>query len=293
VVSTEETNVPQSRYPVQPLGGDSFNILLDTAVAEVWVLKLEVAREIGVEAYRQELFKVAVAANGSAVREDDADPELLADSDLVSAGELLMLSVNEPLVWRSYPSEFVSLSEDGAVATKTSFDGSALVTSCQELTSGQHYWEIQLLSAHMDGIYIGVCRPKLDPAGDYCDRQCLDAWFIETSSGSLFGNGKFYDDRTDGCKQGDRIGVLVDLDDHSLLYFKNGVPCGPGHSGVTGPVVHAVQFGQFFYSARLIPDAKCPHYLLDGEQVEAQAQAEGAEGGGGAEGTQSPGGDSR
>jgi hypothetical protein len=29
-----------------------------------------------------------------------------------------------------------------------------------------------------------------------------------------------------GYKQGDRVGVLLDLDEGSLLFFKNGVQCG-------------------------------------------------------------------
>jgi hypothetical protein len=41
--------------------------------------------------------------------------------------------------------------------------------------------------------------------------------------------------------QGDRVGVLLDLNNGSLLFFKNGVQHGPGYpaGSVTGPVVAA------------------------------------------------------
>ena len=42
---------------------------------------------------------------------------------------------------------------------------------------------------------------------------------------------------------GERMGILLDLDDGSLRFFKNGVEHGPGYpaGSVTGPVAKAVQ----------------------------------------------------
>jgi hypothetical protein len=62
---------------------------------------------------------------------------------------------------------------------------------------------------------------------------------------ALYGNGKQYDDRTGSYEQGDRVGVLLDLNSGSLLFFKNGVQHGPGYAAgsVKGPVVAAVELG--------------------------------------------------
>ena len=78
---------------------------------------------------------------------------------------------------------------------------------------------------------------------------------------SIYGNSKpdggdeaavwRYCDRVGHCKpegryeQGDRVGVLLDLNNGSLLFFKNGVQNGPGYpaGSVTGPVVAAVEMG--------------------------------------------------
>ena len=46
--------------------------------------------------------------------------------------------------------------------------------------------------------------------------------------------------------QGDRVGVLLDLDAGWLRFYRNGERCGPGYTeGVTGPLVCAAQmFGK-------------------------------------------------
>jgi hypothetical protein len=86
-------------------------------------------------------------------------------------------------------------------------------------------------------------------------------WFIEACSGGLYGNGKYGDDKTGAYKQSDRVGVLLDLDNGSLRFFKNGVQHGPGFpaGSVTGPVVAAVQMGYTRdKSVRLLPNADVP-----------------------------------
>jgi hypothetical protein len=135
-----------------------------------------------------------------------------------------------------------------------------LTTTKIELTKGKHYWEVELLSERVDNIRIGISRPNLGPTGTYFERECTVGWFISTYFGSLFGNGKFDDDRAGVYKQGDRVGVLLDLDNGSLRFFKNGVEHGPGYpaGSVTGPVVAAVQMYNEDASVRLLPNAEAP-----------------------------------
>jgi hypothetical protein len=56
------------------------------------------------------------------------------------------------------------------------------------------------------------------------------------------------------------VGVLIDLDNGSLRFFKNGVAHGPGYAAgsVTGPVMHAVQMYDKDTSVRLLPNAEVP-----------------------------------
>jgi hypothetical protein len=86
---------------------------------------------------------------------------------------------------------------------------------------------------------------------------------MSTFEGALYGN---VDDDEAGriqageYKQGDRVGVLLDLDSGSLRFFKNGVGHGPGYpaGSVTGPVVHAAKLYSKTHSVRLLPNAEAP-----------------------------------
>jgi hypothetical protein len=246
---------------VHPIGGDNFNVTLDAALPTVGEAKAEIARVQGTEESRQELYKVAVRADGGAVREDDAEVELLdADSRFLGDGEVVAMAVKElpPLEWRTFAEDRVQLSEDGAVATQTDL-GCTLTTTGVELTEGKHYWEVEPLSKNF-GICIGISRPNLNPKGCYLGVDCTDGWFMYTYQGALLGNGKYYSDAAGRYNQGDRVGVLLDLDDGSLRFFKNGVQHGPGYAAgsVAGPVVAAVQMFTTGESVRLLPNVKLP-----------------------------------
>jgi hypothetical protein len=165
----------------------------------------------------------------------------------------------EPLLWRSFPADRVLLSEGGAVATQT-VRGWSLTTTETELTEGKHYWEVELLSEDMANILVGISRPNLEPTGDYTDSECTNGWFMYALDGTLYGNGKEEDDAAGAYKHGDRVGVLLDLGNGSLRFFKNGVEHGPGYAAgsVTGPVVAAVKMATKDASVRLLPIAEAP-----------------------------------
>jgi hypothetical protein len=160
--------------------------------------------------------------------------------------------------WRTFAADCVELSEDGAVATQIS-KGWSLTTTGVELTEGKHYWEVELLLKKR-GIMIGISRPNLAPNGRYLDADCTDGWFIGGTYGAFYGNGKYRSDGAGAYTLGDRVGVLLDLDDGSLSFFKNGVQHGPGDpaGSVTGPVVAAVQLCFVGSEVRYLPHAQQP-----------------------------------
>jgi hypothetical protein len=163
-------------------------------------------------------------------------------------------------MWQTFAEGHVTLTEGGAVATQTQGGYYTLTTTGTELTEGKHYWEVELLSRNMSGIFIGISRPNLDPTGAYYHGHCTDGWFIYANGGSLCGNGKAFSNRAGEYKQGDRVGVLLDLNNGSLRFFKNGVQHGLGYSAgsVAGPVVAAVQMRDKDSSVRLLPNAEAP-----------------------------------
>jgi hypothetical protein len=247
---------------VRPLGGDSFKVTLDASKPTVGEAKAEMARAQGTAEDRQELYRVAEQADGLAVREDDAEPEPLEDESMeLEEGDVVAMAVKEvPLLWWTFPADRITLSEGGAVASKAMNGKWSLTTTEIKLTEGKHYWEVELMSKDVNLIFIGISRPNFDPTGEYYDRECTAGWLIEGDYGTLCGNGKYGDDAAGAYKQGDRVGVLLDLDNGSLRFFKNGVQHGPGYAAgsVTGPVVAAVQMCCKDDSVRLLPNVKAP-----------------------------------
>jgi hypothetical protein len=180
-------------------------------------------------------------------------------------GTVVAMAVKElPWLWRTFPEEYVKLSEGGTVATAFSEHDECYshVTIGVELIEGRHAWEVEPLSERMDsiieGIYVGVTRPNLDPVGNYVGGT--DGWLIHMGDGDLYGNGKEIDDEAGDYKQGDRVGVLLDLNNGSLLFFKNGVQHGPGYAAgsVTGPVMAAAELDWTNQAVRLHADVAFP-----------------------------------
>jgi hypothetical protein len=180
---------------------------------------------------------------------------------LLGDEEVVAMAVKElpPLVWRTFAADHVQLSEDGTVATQMD-RGWSLTTTGVELTKGKHYWEVDLLSENASNIFIGISRPNLNPTGLYFTSHCTDGWFIKAPCGNLYGNGKDGSYMCCYLTQGDRVGVLLDLDDGSLRLFRNGVQHGPGYpaGSVTGPVVAAVQMLSTGAAVHLLPNAQLP-----------------------------------
>ena len=164
-------------------------------------------------------------------------------------------------IWTEH-SPSVTVGEEGQLATKTGGNEWSTVFGGQQLTAGVHYMEVEVGGKYTMSLYVGIARPGLDTADgkSYREKECKDAWFMDASHGTLFGNGKYYDDKAGGFKAGDRIGLLLDLDNHSLLFFKNGEKHGPGYGAgsVTGPVVLAMQMYNTGSSGRVVAGAVRP-----------------------------------
>ena len=168
----------------------------------------------------------------------------LEEGDVIAMGVM-----PDPLQWRTWPEDRVTVSEEGKLAMLTAGDYEWLLTHTgEELTEGRHYWEVKIVG----GGLFGVCRPDADPIADadpraeHGGRADTTVWFMGAGDGSLFGNGKQYSDPEGGFNNGDNMGILLDLDDGSLRFFKNGVEHGPGYpaGSVTGPVARAAQMAE-------------------------------------------------
>jgi hypothetical protein len=73
-------------------------VTLDASKPTVGEAKVEIARTQGTAAGCQELYRVAERADGLAVREDDAEPELLDDESMaLKDGDMVAMAVEVSL----------------------------------------------------------------------------------------------------------------------------------------------------------------------------------------------------
>ena len=153
------------------------------------------------------------------------------------------------------------VSGGGLTVTKESADRSnRLATGGVEMVSGEHYIEVPITKdGASDGrhIMIGVTRPDLDLETYHYGTN--NAWYLHPYSGGLYGQGKSNESPQGKLAVGDRVGVLLNLDEGWLRFYVNGKVFGPGFpSGVTGPVVIAVELIHVGEQVLLLPDAPKP-----------------------------------
>jgi hypothetical protein len=221
--------------------------------------------------FRNESIDNVINFPSSCAQSRDMDPGLIEHfgdgkvDGLPDSGRLDGLGLGEGSVvfmlqragWRwTARGSGIALSEDGLVATKggTDYD---LVTGGEPMTEGRHYWEVEITKWAAGNCMIGAVRPGLDHDKDHYHTN--NAYLIDACDGGLFGNGKYDDDRQGKFAEGDRVGMLLDLDAGWLRFYRNGKRCGPGYTGgVTGPLVRAAQVGGEGYTLTVLPGAVAP-----------------------------------
>ena len=116
------------------------------------------------------------------------------------------------------------------------------------MTEGRHFWEVEITADPDEekhgctAMLIGAVRPELDHDKDHINSK--GTYFMWTGNGSLCGSGKGDSNGQPQGKyrQGDRVGMLLDLDAGWLRFYRNGERWGPGYTkGVTGPLVRAAE----------------------------------------------------
>jgi hypothetical protein len=181
--------------------------------------------------------------------------------DLLDLGSGSVVFMLHRLGWRwDACGSAITLNEGGLVATNT---GSwQLATGGSPMTEGRHYWEVEVSGY---GVLVGAVRPGLDHDKDHYNTN--DAYYINGYRGALCGNGKSNADPQGPFAEGDRIGVLLDLDAGWLRYYRNGKRCGPGFTeGVTGPLVRAAQLANLGDKMTVLSGAVAPEGAGDADE---------------------------
>jgi hypothetical protein len=128
---------------------------------------------------------------------------------------------------------------------------------------GREYWEVHISETPNDacGILIGAVTSNLNHDEVFESYQSNSktkatdgTYFINSFDGSVVCNGKLAMGRTmQRFKKGNKIGVLLDLDEQWIRFYLNGARCGGIASGVTGPLVRAVRVKQAGTVVSVVP----------------------------------------
>ncbi len=126
------------------------------------------------------------------------------------------------------------------------------------LSHGQHYWEVVLerygSSSFSRKVIIGVVNSNLHHRwrrshGVIGIKTCPignRSWGLACGTAKKLSSGTFFLGSIGGrhnlFREGDSVGVLLDLDTNKLSFYKNGQALGIQFKGVYGPVIPAISF---------------------------------------------------
>ena len=150
----------------------------------------------------------------------------------------------------------ITLSENGAVATR-SRGGWRAAASTVVMRSGRHYAQFTVVAG--DYMMFGVIRPGWGVEGgvdaEYVDGHC----FYYTNGGYRFPARHAWEGMQGAKKQGDRIGMLLDLDQGSMTVWKNGQQLGVMQAeGLRGPLCWAASLYALDHGSAHIESAAVP-----------------------------------
>jgi len=148
----------------------------------------------------------------------------------------------------------ITLSEDGAVATKNVQDWCRRTAPSKVvMRSGRHFAQITTVQPHQQ-VYFGVVRPDVEggqPLENFCH-------FYSTYTGKHYINTRRHEEGSDwegaqtAKEQGDRVGMLLDLDQGSVTVYKNDDRMGVMVAeGLSGPLCWAVSLHNYGTIARI------------------------------------------
>jgi hypothetical protein len=130
----------------------------------------------------------------------------------------------------------------GTVATKDGGGQQSAVCAEHPMAEGAHYVEMTLLEEGSYGASMGVVGQGFDAAGGGKAWRSAEGWLLGTGSGALCHANKFSKwegmPQYDEIKQGDAVGLLLDLGQRTLSVYLNGawrgVMVAPGMKNTRG-----------------------------------------------------------
>jgi hypothetical protein len=159
--------------------------------------------------------------------------------------------------------EDITLSEGGSVATKNVDEpGCRAVASKAVMRAGRHY--VQFTVVRGSFMVFGVIRPGWDVEGGLNAHRVDGHCFYSTGNGWCCPSYHSWEGMQGVREDGDRIGMLLDLDQGTMTVYKNDERLGVMATGLSGEYSWAVSLHAQGDSARIEP-ALAPEFPTVGQ----------------------------
>ncbi|KAI9913347.1 hypothetical protein PsorP6_006686 [Peronosclerospora sorghi] len=141
---------------------------------------------------------------------------------------------------------YMELQDDRTRAVQVAKGCGSVLGTC-EVVCGIKYWEIKLESARGgDGVLIGVAAAEVALNTSLVRRGVF--WGLSCATGHKFHAAMEY--YTDPCKDGDVVGVLLDMEYRQLSFYVNGRDLGVAFSGISAKRLWPVSPEKYFFRAK-------------------------------------------
>ena len=144
--------------------------------------------------------------------------------------------------------ESIVVSEGGAVAAKTLSEFFCRATTSKVvMRAGRHYVQFTVVSG--SGMFFGVIQPGWDVEGGENAHSVDGHCFYSTHAGHHYPGRRW--EGMQGMEDGDRIGMLLDLDQGTMTVYKNDERLGVMATGLSSEYSWAVSLYVQGHSARI------------------------------------------
>merc|ERR1711879_1060786 len=136
-------------------------------------------------------------------------------------------------VWDpSWHGQHVTVSADGKTVSKSQAYWYCLAMAKEGYSSGRHAWAIKV---NGDEAYIGVARKELTQLDNYLGAD-TNSWSVNNTAYASSGSGSSNRSFGEAFGRGDVIGLVLDMVDLKLTYYKNGKKLGDAFTNLPAGV---------------------------------------------------------
>lgn len=134
----------------------------------------------------------------------------------------------------------IALSEENLKITRTDSSAWGNQKTEQSVSEGVHYVELKIVKSESTCLCIGICaadNTRFSEKTSYSDSICYQA------DGDLYVNGNGDGNKGNYTAADTRVGMLINMDEHQVTFYKNGVQVAGPYSNIPKEVQVIICFG--------------------------------------------------